>query len=145
MRSADSQRLRDALAAAQHTLDNVAAMAGLAAAHRRFCGTPRAMAERLLLERRKRDALFPADLFGEPAWDLLLALFIARDEDRSMTVAEAYGAAGVAPAAGRTLLAKLEESRLITRCSRSRRRNADLINLTDEGAERLVDFLAWLL
>ena len=63
----------------------------------------RAWAERLYAERRRRDALFPPDLFGEPAWDLLLAMFTARERGLAMILCRAYKAAGVTDTTGRRL------------------------------------------
>jgi hypothetical protein len=100
--------------------------------------TLRAVAERLLAERRKRDEYFPAALFGEPAWDLLLALFIARDDGRAVTLSEAYEAARVDERHGPTLIEKLIASGLVARSHN--RGNAVL--LTDHGMDRLSDYLA---
>lgn len=38
--------------------------------------------------RRARSHFLPADIFGEPAWDLLLELFIADSEGRRLTGAD---------------------------------------------------------
>ena len=98
----------------------------------------RAVAERLYAERRKRDDYFPPSLFGEPAWDLLLALFIARDDGRAVSLSEAYQAARVDERHGPTLIEKLIASGLVTRSHN--RGNAVL--LTDHGMDRLSDYLA---
>jgi hypothetical protein len=98
----------------------------------------RAVAERLYAERRKRDEHFPAGLFGEPAWDLLLALFIAQDDGRHVTLDEAYTAAQIDPREGPALVARLVDSGLVAR-SHNR---GDAILLTDRGTDRLNDYLA---
>ena len=100
--------------------------------------TLRAVAERLYAERRRRDEYFPPALFGEPAWDLLLTLFIARDDGRAVPLAEAYQAARVDARHGPTLVEKLIDSGLITRSHN--RGNA--LRLTDHGMDRLSDYLA---
>ena len=101
----------------------------------------RTVAERLYAERRKRDEYFPAALFGEPAWDLLLALFIAHDDGRHVSLTEAYNAAKVDARSGPTLIEKLVASGLVTRSHN--RGNAIL--LTDHGIDRLSDYLADLI
>lgn len=101
----------------------------------------RAVAERLYAERRRRDEYFPAALFGEPAWDLLLALFIAHDEGRHVPLQEAYAAAKVDPSEGPALVDRLIASGLVTRSHN--RWNAIL--LTDQGMDRLGDYLADLI
>ena len=103
--------------------------------------TLRAVAERLYAERRKRDEYFPAALFGEPAWDLLLALFIAHDDGRHVSLSEAYDAAKIDPRSGPTLIEKLIAAGLVTR-SHNR---GNTILLTDHGMDRLTDYLADLI
>ena len=69
----------------------------------------RSVADRLYEERRRRDAHFPPDLFGEPAWDLLLAMLVAREKGQPMILCRAYKAAGVSDTTGRRLLDRMEE------------------------------------
>jgi hypothetical protein len=102
----------------------------------------RAWADRLYAERRRRDSRFPADLFGEPAWDLLLAMFTARQKGQVMILCRAYKAAGVSDTTGRRLLDRMEEQGLITRRRAPRSRKMRIVELTDGAVERLVDYLA---
>jgi DNA-binding transcriptional ArsR family regulator len=102
----------------------------------------RVRAERLYAERRRRDALFPGRLFGEPAWDLLLAMFIARDKGQAMILCKAYHAAGVSDTTGRRLLDRMEEEGLITRRRAPRSRKMRIVELTDLAIELLLDYLA---
>jgi len=101
----------------------------------------RARAERLYAERRRRDTLFPPGLFGEPAWDLLLALFIARDKGKSVILCAAYRKAGVSDTTGRRVLDRLEREGLINRRRAPRSRKTRLVELTQEGVERLTEYL----
>jgi len=48
-------------------------------------------ARTLLAERRARSRFLPAELFHEPAWDMLLALFVAQHERRVMNVKTLVG------------------------------------------------------
>jgi DNA-binding transcriptional ArsR family regulator len=102
----------------------------------------RAWADRLYAERRRRDALFPGELFGEPAWDLLLAMFTAREKGQPMILCKAYKAAGVSDTTGRRLLDRMEQEGLITRRRAPRSRKMRVVELTDEAVERLIDYLA---
>jgi DNA-binding MarR family transcriptional regulator len=105
-------------------------------------GGLRAVAERLYDERRRRDARFPPGLFGEPAWDLLLALFVAYEDGRDLTLPEAYQAAQIDPAEGPALVEKLTAAGLVTeRRTRQDRRKVGL-GLTDLAIDRLVDYFA---
>ena len=102
----------------------------------------RAWAERLFDERRRRDALFPDGLLGEPAWDLMLAMFIAREKGQAMILCKAYKAAGVSDTTGRRLLDRMEEEGLITRRRAPRSRKMRIVELTDSAIETLVEYLA---
>jgi hypothetical protein len=101
----------------------------------------RTVAERLYAERRRRDEYFPVGLFGEPAWDLLLSLFIAGDDGREVPVEEAYSAAQIDPEDGPALIERLIDKKLVTR-SHTRRGS---IMLTAHGMDRLSDYLADLI
>ncbi|RST29568.1 hypothetical protein HMF7854_01015 [Sphingomonas ginkgonis] len=52
------------------------------------------LARRFIAVRRNRDQRFGADLFGEPAWELLLTFFIAAAEQRSLSLVQAAGELG---------------------------------------------------
>ncbi len=101
----------------------------------------RAWAERLYAERRRRDQRFPDGLFGEPAWDLLLALFIAREKGQAIILSLAYRAARVSDTTGRRLLDQLEREGMISRRRAPRSRKTRLVELTEDAVERLTDYL----
>jgi hypothetical protein len=49
----------------------------------------------LIAERRLRDGVLGADLFGEPVWDMLLDLFVAHEEQERVSVSSLCIAAAV--------------------------------------------------
>lgn len=53
------------------------------------------MVRRMLRQRRMREQYFPADLFADPAWDMLLDLFAARLERQPVSVSSLCIAAAV--------------------------------------------------
>jgi len=66
--------------------------------------------------RRVRDQLFDANLFAEPAWDMLLELYGAHLENRPITVADACAASSVpSPTAHRHIELLLKRGLLIHR------------------------------
>ena len=138
MPEADSDKIAAALAIVHQAMARIEALslspgdAGLSL---------RAVAERLWSDRRRRDEHFPPGLFGEPAWDLLLSLFIAGDDGREVTLEEAYRSAKVDPEDGPALIDRLVDKRLVAR-SRTRRNS---IVLTPDGMDRLSDYLADLI
>jgi DNA-binding MarR family transcriptional regulator len=135
----DSARLETALAILRQASVRVALLSDPTSPEAGH--TLRAVAERLYAERRKRDEYFPMGLFGEPAWDLLLALFIAQDDGRHFTLDEAYAAAKIDPSDGPELIEKLIAAGMVERSHN--RGNAIL--LTDHGRDRLSDYLADLI
>jgi DNA-binding MarR family transcriptional regulator len=52
-------------------------------------------AKRLIAERRTRMRFFDSELFGEPAWDIMLDLYIAHRECRNISVSSLTIASGV--------------------------------------------------
>lgn len=66
-------------------------------------GKPEALgqfARRLLKERRRRDEVFHGNLFGEPAWDMLLDLFASAEEGKNVSVSSLCVAAAVPATTG---------------------------------------------
>jgi DNA-binding MarR family transcriptional regulator len=139
----DSERLDAALAIVRQATVRLAALTD------RFPpdgGTwLRAVADRLYSERRKRDSLFPPGLFGEPAWDLLLALFVAHEDGRELSFAESYEAAKIDPREGPALIDRLASAGLVLRSRAQRDRWSHSVVLTDHAVERLSDYLTDLI
>lgn len=144
MQQQEALLINDALVSVRQALVRIASLSK-AWPNGRVGLTLCAMAERLYSERRQRDAHFPAGLFGEPAWDLLLALFIAQEEGRRLNLAEAFAAAGIGASAGKTLVSKLKRTGLIAASVDPNDRRLRLLTLTREGSDRLTDYLARLL
>lgn len=103
---------------------------------------PASVARRFYAERRRRDRRLPPELLGEPAWDLLLALFIARHDDREIDLTQAGAAAGISAAALRRLLARMESVDLILR--RRSQGQRTFVGLTESGFLRMSALLAEL-
>ena len=144
MQDVSSEKIHQAIDSVQHALGRIAALASILPSA--LTGTTlAAMAERLYQERRRREEYFPHGLFGEPAWDLILALFVALEDGRSLSIAEAYDAAAVKPAAGRRLIARLERSGMVTRTFGQEDRRKRYVQLTANASERLTDYLTRLL
>ena len=79
-------------------------------------GDPIAEAARsYLLARRARNALFPPHLFGDPAWDILLDLFVCQAEGRRFAVSDACVAASVPPTTALRWVSQLLDHDLVVR------------------------------
>ena len=75
-----------------------------------------AMARRTYALRRKRAAIFGnAEIFGEPAWDIMLDLFVAEGEGKSVSVSSACIGSAAPATTGLRWLGVLAEEGLIVR------------------------------
>ncbi len=95
-----------------------AAPSGFPTTHGQQAAPPASLADlarRFYSQRRRRSRHLPAGLFGEPAWDILLDLFIAAEEGRRIPVTSACIAADVPATTGLRWLQVLENSELVER------------------------------
>lgn len=93
--------------------------------------------------RRARATLFgrSADLFGEPAWDILLDLFIARETDRQISISSACIAAGVPGTTALRWLSVLEQRGLVERLADPGDRRRFHLRLSDEAHVQMRQWL----
>ena len=87
--------------------------------------------------RRRRDRHFPAGLFGEPAWDMLLELFAARLSDRQLTMSSACDAASVSTATALRWLSILEKAGLVECIDHPHDDRVRWVQLSEVGFDRL--------
>lgn len=91
--------------------------------------------------RRKRSAVFNgAELFGEPAWDILLDLDIAHAEGKHVSVSSACIGSASPPTTGLRWLGVLQEAGLIEREHDPRDQRRVLVYLSDDGVTRMEDY-----
>jgi DNA-binding MarR family transcriptional regulator len=81
----------------------------------RACAAAATTARALCNQRRLRDRCFGAELFRDPAWDILLDLYVAAELGRKISVSSACGASGVPAATALRWLTKLEKVGTIVR------------------------------
>lgn len=65
--------------------------------------------------RRTRDKVFGADMFGEPAWDIMLDLFISECDGRRISVTSACIASCVPKATALRVIKQLEKTDMVIR------------------------------
>ena len=70
---------------------------------------------RVIRARRMRDAFFPAGLFEDPAWDMLLNLYAAELEGTKVSVSSLCIAAAVAPTTALRWIARMTDLGLLAR------------------------------
>ena len=99
-----------------------------------------AVARQAYRDRRRREEIFGGDLFGEPAWDILLDLFIAAKEAKRISITSAcIGAAAPSTTALRWLNI-LEREGLIEREGDSNDLRRSYVRLTAVGYARMIEF-----
>lgn len=92
--------------------------------------------------RRQRAAIFgTSDLFGEPAWDILLDLYIAQAEGKPVSVSSACIGSASPPTTGLRWLAVLTEQGLIARTADEQDHRRIMVHLTERGMAAMEEFL----
>jgi predicted transcriptional regulator len=91
-------------------------------------------------ERRRREKHLPGKLFGEPAWDILLDLFICAGEGKPVFVSSACLAANVPQTTALRRIQILEEHGLVEREGDSGDNRRTIVRLTPEGHAAMASF-----
>lgn len=91
--------------------------------------------------RRQRDGLFPADLFADPAWDMMLDLMAARVERIKVAVSSLCIAAAVPPTTALRWIRTLTDFGIFVRVADPTDGRRVFIELSDAAAAKLLDFL----
>lgn len=99
------------------------------------------VAKSYLKSRRARERLFPAALFGEAAWDILLDLYVSRVEGRAVTVSDATVASGVAATTGLRWIGKLLEEELIVRFDDPHDKRRSFLEIRDDISQRVEQWI----
>jgi DNA-binding MarR family transcriptional regulator len=92
--------------------------------------------------RRMRDNHFKADLFADPAWDILLDLMAARLEGKSVSVSSLCIAAAVPPTTALRWVTGMTESGMLVRRMDPKDARRVFIELSENTAEKINVFFA---
>lgn len=101
-----------------------------------------AYAERLYQERRRRSRYFPEHLFAEPAWDILLDLFVNGVRRRAISITSACIAGGIPATTGLRWLGVLEKEGLLMREISGDDARVTWVHLSQYGMNIMRSFLA---
>jgi hypothetical protein len=101
-----------------------------------------AIARQAYALRRRRDDIFGRPgLFGEPAWDILLDLYIAHCEGKPVSVSSACIGSAAPPTTGLRWLGVLAHEGLIVRENDSADNRRVMVRLSDAGIAAMENFL----
>lgn len=100
-----------------------------------------ALAKRYLHQRGLRRTAFGADVFREPAWDVMLDLYCARLLGKEVSVMDACIAAGVPNTTGLRYVGRLLASGIVAKRRDALDKRRSWLDLTDEASDRVE---AWL-
>ena len=100
------------------------------------------VARAMYRERAERARFFPAGLFAEPAWDILLDLFIASRANELRSVKEVCIASHAPDATALRHVDTLIEHGLVVRTRDTRDNRRKFLALSAEGYRRISRFLA---
>lgn len=98
-------------------------------------------AQRILRFRRNRERRFPSGIFADPAWDMMLDLFVQEGAGRETSVSSACGAAAVPATTALRHLAQLEREGLVERSGSSNDRRRVLVSLAAHASNALRELL----
>jgi DNA-binding MarR family transcriptional regulator len=102
------------------------------------------IARRLYRLRKRRDAELGDLLFSEPAWDILLDLFISDYDERQLSVSAVCIGARAPSATALRYLSLLQEAGLVERVRDASDGRRSHVKLTTLGRRRMTNLLAIL-
>jgi len=94
----------------------------------------------ILKARRRRDSVFGRHLFGEPAWDILLELYLAQLTRKKISIKAACIASAVAMTTALRWIARLQNEGLILRIGDVADRRRSWLILTEQGSEAMHEY-----
>lgn len=96
----------------------------------------------MIRARRLRDRYLPPELFGEPAWDMLLDLFAARIERTKVAVSSLCIAAAVPPTTALRTIRAMTDQGLFARIADPADKRRVFIELTEASAAAMQSYVA---
>ncbi len=96
----------------------------------------------IIRQRQMRGQFFDAELFADPAWDMLLDLTVAHVEQNRVSVSSLCIAAGVPPTTALRWIRQMVESGLFERVEDARDKRRAFISLSDRAVEAMARYFA---
>ena len=102
------------------------------------------LVRKVIAQRQLRAKFFDAELFADPAWDILLDLTAAREEHVRVSVTSLCIASGVPPTTALRWIGQMTQAGLLERVEDHSDRRRAFIGLTDGAADAMARFFAEL-
>jgi len=102
------------------------------------------MVRRIIRQRQLRGRFFDADLFADPAWDMLLDLSAAHVEKAKVSVTSLCIASGVPPTTALRWIGQMTEGGLLKRVEDESDRRRAFITLSDKAVDAMASYFAEL-
>jgi hypothetical protein len=99
------------------------------------------LAERIYRARRDRERIFNDDIFADPAWDLLLDLFVRSARNEQVSISSACHAASVPEATALRYLKALNEKNYVERISHPNDKRSTMLKMTQLGSNLMIEWL----
>jgi len=96
----------------------------------------------ILAARRRREQLFSASMFGEPAWEMLLNLYLTESSGLRLNVSRVTEGSGSPPTTALRWLDYLENQRLVRRETHPTDARASFVELTQRAHDLLEAYLS---
>ena len=101
-----------------------------------------ARARSIVASRKARRKFFPADLFHEPAWEMLMSLFIVYEGEHTMNVKALVSCSDAPATTSQRWIDHLHKSGLIDRVTDTIDRRRIDISLSERGHDAMVRYLS---
>ncbi|WP_157080968.1 hypothetical protein [Novosphingobium naphthalenivorans] len=105
---------------------------------------PRKIARRIYNIRQKREQFFSSGLFSDPAWDIILDLYMAEEDKKEICITSACIAAGVPTSTGLRWITILIQNGYVERHDDPADARRSLLRLTDAARDALEALLGQL-
>ena len=102
------------------------------------------LVRRIIRQRRLRGQFLGAELFADPAWDILLDLTAARAEHTRVSVTSLCIASGVPPTTALRWIGQMTDAGLLERIEDDSDRRRAFIQLSDKAADAMARYFAQL-
>lgn len=101
------------------------------------------LAKRIYDARRERERVFNEDMFADPAWDLLLDLFVKSARSEQVSISSACQGANVPEATALRYLKALTEKKYVERSSHPNDKRSTTLKMTPLGNKLMIRWLEY--